>query len=662
MAIVLLYWSLLAPILCLNLVPSGQVFKGYGSVGDYGDFDGDGHLDMLSYFVKPWDNKTEIYFNKFKNDSVEKDATLIYEVEGIVVDLICAHLKIDVAMDILLVMRKGVSDDDGFYLLSLSQNETQDGLVISWDSRSALQDSLDSIQVNMPQYAKYMEYTIPYPLYEYTSIHPLLCDINGDGYLDLLVQTIDKKIFVWLNFGFAMVPFLIQNVPNCKFVGSFLGYIPSPHSSAFLDMNGDCRPDLVLILDTGIETFIDIWVTNYRDDTMIYTSQAEEIKEALTLPEHYGQVSFADFNGDGTLDIAVPYCSEVGPSGSCMGSADVKISYNKQVPLCFNIWRDEEYLDCRYPTDLCTPSKMEFGLLTSINIIKWNHLFSGDRRWPITLAIGDLNNDGYADIVALVKTANEEQFVCVYENSDFIPNTTRRQFTSSAPIYVETEGESERFILQRVSIADCFEDGRNDIIIFSNLFSNTKKLHVHYYILTDENSGLFMRLFAKASVLKNEGDGTSGDMLTHGFNIRGPTFKITVIDLDGKKNPRIGTIRPQSAHAPLQVPYMVFGLGKTNNYVEELYLGMPSRNKNYSNMWISIIPNCSVVATVHQLSNPNDWTLKLSISPSKSINTLLIATITCLGVLGLFILIFDIKEKREDSEQEKGFRQNFIIN
>lgn len=31
----------------------------------------------------------------------------------------------------------------------------------------------------------------------------------------------------------------------------------------------------------------------------------------------------------------------------------------------------------------------------------------------------------------------------------------------------------------------------------------------------------------------------------------------------------------QSAHAPLTLPFELFGLGQTNNYVEEFFLGLP---------------------------------------------------------------------------------------
>merc|ERR1719214_367145 len=88
-----------------------------------------------------------------------------------------------------------------------------------------------------------------------------------------------------------------------------------------------------------------------------------------------------------------------------------------------------------------------------------------------------------------------------------------------------------------------------------------------------------------------------------GQNYPGPSFKITVTDVNGHKKPRQASMLSQSAYHPLLLPSVYFGLGRTNNYVEEFYLGMPIPNQD-AHMWVSIIPNTAVVAIPFERHKP----------------------------------------------------------
>lgn len=60
------------------------------------------------------------------------------------------------------------------------------------------------------------------------------------------------------------------------------------------------------------------------------------------LPEGAGQVTFADIDGDGAVDMVVPGCD-------AHGQCSIYVYYNQQIPLCTS----KGQTDCRQVTNLC---------------------------------------------------------------------------------------------------------------------------------------------------------------------------------------------------------------------------------------------------------------------------------------------------------------------
>jgi integrin alpha FG-GAP repeat containing protein 1 len=53
-----------------------------------------------------------------------------------------------------------------------------------------------------------------------------------------------------------------------------------------------------------------------------------------------------------------------------------------------------------------------------------------------------------------------------------------------------------------------------------------------------------------------------------GVNAHGPTFTFTVTQMNGQRRLAHGTQLSQASHLALETPYQLFGLGRTNNYIE----------------------------------------------------------------------------------------------
>ena len=74
--------------------------------------------------------------------------------------------------------------------------------------------------------------------------------------------------------------------------------ISSPHSNAFIDMNGDCLADLLLTCAGPVPSF------------QIYTATAAgfQLARSHQYNSGAGPLSFADMDGNGTMDVAYIHC------------------------------------------------------------------------------------------------------------------------------------------------------------------------------------------------------------------------------------------------------------------------------------------------------------------------------------------------------------------
>ena len=116
----------------------------------------------------------------------------------------------------------------------------------------------------------------------------------------------------------------------------------------------------------------------------------------------------------------------------------------------------------------------------------------------------------------------------------------------------------------------------------------------------------------------------------------------------------------QSAHFALQLPYTVFGLGQTPNFVDTLTVGVPSNKKSVRHRsWTQIIPNSQLVVLPSPPDQPNHWTLQLYLTPSRKIlATGIVLLSTCLAC-ALVVLVLHLLERREDKMEKQQASQKF---
>ena len=114
-----------------------------------------------------------------------------------------------------------------------------------------------------------------------SKLHFLLMDYNMDLKPDLFGQTENGTRAFWVNNGdgtFTLQPFTTTEALNP---------LASPHSNSFVDINGDCLPELVLFSanPTTNSTDMEIWLLD---------GSSVSLDRIIPLPQGAGQLSFAD--------------------------------------------------------------------------------------------------------------------------------------------------------------------------------------------------------------------------------------------------------------------------------------------------------------------------------------------------------------------------------
>jgi len=77
--------------------------------------------------------------------------------------------------------------------------------------------------------------------------------------------------------------------------------IADEHSSAFVDINGDCVSDLLIHSRLGNEIFLEFWIGMKINKEIKYC-----LKEKKLIDNKLGLFSLVDINVDGQLDLAFP--------------------------------------------------------------------------------------------------------------------------------------------------------------------------------------------------------------------------------------------------------------------------------------------------------------------------------------------------------------------
>lgn len=141
----------------------------------------------------------------------------------------------------------------------------------------------------------------------------------------------------------------------------------------------------------------------------------------------------------------------------------------------------------------------------------------------------------------------------------------------------------------------------------------------------------------------------------YGTNLPGPRITYTTTTQEGDLQHGSSVQLPQSAYFAMQLPYTIFGLGRTPNFVDSLMVGLSDKSKT----WTQLIPNSQIIVIPRPIDDPQRWKAQLFVTPSKLILMSVIALGATCFVIMLIIFGLYIKEKREDRQEKLQEAQRF---
>ncbi|GFQ93605.1 t-cell immunomodulatory protein [Trichonephila clavata] len=438
------------------------------------------------------------------------------------------------------------------------------------------------------------------------SNQPFVVDFNGDMIPDIIGDDLDGKRYVWISS-------LEKKFSNHSLSAKVHQRMRKIHSSGLIDLNNDMAPDILI---TG-EYYLEPWIN--KGGEYVFDENA---KISYKNASYKWQSTFVDMNLDGKLDHIMPVCFD----RKCQESAVL-------------IWNNN---NSEWETLLNDFKNPNDGIVWGFKLPMGSTLVMA--ALPVTLRAGDVDMDGYPDFITVLqskKTATDARAV-------LMRNVPCSNCSSGRTIEINwnVPGLSDIPDAQIAAFFDLFEDGTLDILVSSN----TKQ---EWKIHALRNTEIFDSHFLKVLVLH----GLCHHNCTtdpYGVNQPGPLVRYNMTTQDGK--PLVSTLiqLSQSAHFPLQLPYSLFGLGQTPNFIDVLTVSIPATfNKSvHKREWVQIIPNSQIVVIPHPPYDERKWVKKLFVTPSRLVLLTCIALVGTCVFLALLVALLHWKERREDKKEK----------
>lgn len=110
----------------------------------------------------------------------------------------------------------------------------------------------------------------------------------------------------------------------------------------------------------------------------------------------------------------------------------------------------------------------------------------------------------------------------------------------------------------------------------------------------------------------------------------------------------------QSAYFALQLPYSIFGLDRTPNFVETLSVGL----SGYEKSWSQIIPNSQIVVIPAPPTDPSQWRAQLFVTPSKVILKSVLVMAAIIFIISGCVIYLHVKEERSEPREIEEISRN----
>ncbi|XP_028967783.1 T-cell immunomodulatory protein [Galendromus occidentalis] len=453
---------------------------------------------------------------------------------------------------------------------------------------------------------------------------PSLFDFDGDRIVDILTSNDSSRI------SRRVITCEGRSCNRNRTLGkseSTLAPMAVYHSNSFVDLNGDLNPDLLI----STEKHFEIWIWKAPGEWEL-SPHNRPYPEGLRASD-IGQSVLVDFDSSGKLSHLV--------QRSTRSSDQILVWVPKANSTFAGNWQP-----------VFTLKSFKFWTDTS---------YQNEVNAMMALKSADLDQDGYPDFMAIYvdpsDPRNVKRGVVSLLNRPCDKDGACPLGRTLTPVY--NPGDFKKFPrVTNLGFFDIRENGKMDVLVTTGDLKQA-----NWSISALENTyaedACFIKVITVSGLCAKDRCIEKKNIIEYGYNQPGPVVTYSIIDSEGKMRSSMASQLYQTSHGSLQLPYILFGIGLSPNFVESLEVRMPGLNR--SHQWTQIIPNSQMLVIPSPATEPSQWQNKLFITPSRK---MLVTGITLLGVVVVnvfIILALHMMEKKADKIEraQQAHRFNF---
>uniref|UniRef100_A0A1I7UJ46 T-cell immunomodulatory protein n=1 Tax=Caenorhabditis tropicalis TaxID=1561998 RepID=A0A1I7UJ46_9PELO len=456
--------------------------------------------------------------------------------------------------------------------------------------------------------------------------HAMAIDVSNDGWTDILGFYPNGTMFCSkvTNTG-ELYP--VVNACQREFIEfpDKLNIYPGmPH--LFVDLNSDLISDIVFMTkeDDG-SLFMSIWQLTkigwrYRDwIPRLTTAQYPYVAGPVTM----------DFDSDGEMDILVPICRES---------------------------------ECNHIQQIATWSKKKSWGTVAIDTQEF--IMVKEPYSMVIFRVGQFSLDSFPDIVATVAPAKAptQSVIKLIKNNECKnceKNGTRRFDTSGRADFVQPKNISLGHV-KMVTFFDLLEDGNLDILVEYTFNSQTR---LGFIYSPDKGDTTFLKVQVFTGVCSDKRCNPKSNEIGSSISWTGACASFSMTDGWGGSTQSVACQVPALTMRQFHLPFLLYGLGRSPNFVDELNVAIPKysdRKEDWKHSLKQIVPNSRIIVLPPSEQYAH-WTSRLYVTPSQLIvQSLAVIALVCCMLL-MVVVFLHYREKKEDryERQQQSHRFHF---
>lgn len=466
----------------------------------------------------------------------------------------------------------------------------------------------------------------------------IMGDITGSNIKTIMYNSGDNRMLMQIN-GKDVVTQKFENLIDLTCSSSdkakkyFNAKIPFHHTSATIDIDGDCLVDLLIISEDQSNRTLEIWNGKIDKDSTLKYCLGE--KNILNLPKELNFFSIGDFNSNGMQDLIFPINDGLRARAVILTNLKSAVGGDPNTPYCSRAsYAFESFQLFEVPLDVNNDTKSKALSYYFVNLTEDDEFLINDFNSPSSyIRVADINSDSYSDITLILKDKEGKHKAVVLYNDGV---KFSKSLDKSTQLHIDTGDYVPLFS----SFFDLDENGQLDVIVVGQ--NSDKKYRVASFY--DDFS--YDSLFLKVITTLHKKEFTRSSVAS--------TVRFYVSDIRGNKRYLSCFQESQLSSVSLALPYCHSGLGRTNSLIENfVVISQTFTKKTNSKDYSPIIPNSQILVSENKddLSVLN-WVIEPIMNPMSKVAFLVIimGSIVIMLLTGIYFL--HRKEQKEDEETE----------